>query len=357
MPSRSALVADCRLPRTGWRSNSLGFPRRENAIPTTGTVNYRVAMVDFPDAVATITPQAAFSLASPGAEQYFAEASHGQLKLVLTPTLRWYRMSKPFSEYVMTRSSQSHSSQGKYLREALTLASGALDFSDADGVVVLVDPGTTNFDSDAAFISAPGVVVINGHSITNGVTSGNDTRYFGPKWLNHEIGHNAGLVDLYDQRTDTAQQHHWVGDFSLMGNTAGQAPTFFAWESWLLGWLSDDQILCAPTGNITATLTPIEDEGGPKAVVVPIGKTTAVVVESRRAKGLDSALTRDGALVYLVNTSINAGGAIKVLPLDDSDQSKLGKLLSVGQSVSYQGVTVTLKSRDDGHDVITVTRT
>ncbi|MBV5345157.1 MAG: hypothetical protein JZU63_06320, partial [Rhodoferax sp.] len=123
----------------------------------------------------------------------------------------------------------------------------------------------------------------------------------------------------------------------------------------------DVQITCAPIGKTVVTLTPIEDVGGMKAVVIPTGKYSAVVVESRRAKGLDSKLPRGGPLVYFVNTDVgtqnpNGSGGIKVLPLDDTDDTKVNKLLNVGQSVTYQGVTVTLQELISGNDVISVTR-
>ncbi len=358
-----AAVADCKLPTTGTgRGVYLGFPRRPNGLKTTGTVNVNVAMVDFPDAVATMTPQAAFNLISPGAVDFFTAATYGQMKLVLTPTLRWDRMSQDSTAYNMTRSTISFASQKAYATEALTLAARTLDFSSTDAFLVLTNPDASVIDLGPTFTANSGAgITINGRTLENGVTSGADLKYWGAYWLNHEMGHAAGLVDLIDFNPGTLHRDHWTGTFSIMTEINALAPMYFAWEAWQSGWITDAQITCAPIGKTVVTLTPIEDVGGMKAVVIPTGKYSAVVVESRRAKGLDSKLPRGGPLVYFVNTDVgtqnpNGSGGIKVLPLDDTDDTKVNKLLNVGQSVTYQGVTVTLQELISGNDVISVTR-
>ncbi len=351
--------ATCKLPTThpGY-GVYLGFPNRPNGLKAIGTVNVPVAMVDFPDAVATMTPQDAFKLVAPGAAEFFLAASYGQMKLELTPSMRWDRMSKASAEYNMARGTNTYANHYAYSLEALTLAAKTLDFSNADGFLVLTNPAASGISLGPAFATSPGFgITINGRSLVSGATSAYPLTAWGPKWLNHELGHALGLVDLYDANPGTLSGNHFVGEFSIMNKILGLAPMLFAWESWQIGWLTDAQITCAPTGNTVVTLTPIEDAGGMKAVIVPTGKYSAIVVESRRAKGLDSKLTRGGALVYLVDTQVNTGaGVIKVLPLDDTDESKINKLLNVGQSVTYQGVTVTLQELSNGNDVVSVIR-
>ncbi|NBW65573.1 hypothetical protein EBR44_07385 [bacterium] len=357
-------IAECKLPTTGsGRGVYLGFPRRPNGLKTIGTVNVGVAMVDFPDAVATKTAQAAFNMISPGAVDFFAAASYGQMNLVLTPTLRWDRMSKASTGYGMTRATITFASQKAYATEALTLASRTLDFSNADAFVVLTNPDASVIDLGPTFTPDPGSgITISGRTMESGVTSGYDLNFWGPHWLNHEMGHATGLVDLIDFNPGTLNRDHWTGTFSIMTEINALAPMYFAWEAWQSGWIADAQITCAPAATTTTvTLTPIEDAGGMKAVIIPTGKYSAIVVESRRAKGLDYQLTRGGPLVYLVNTDIgsqnpNGLGLIKVLPLDDADYTKVSKLLSPDQSVTYAGVTVKFQSLTGGNDVIAVTR-
>ncbi|NHZ88308.1 hypothetical protein F2P45_04595 [Massilia sp. CCM 8733] len=51
-----------------------------------------------------------------------------------------------------------------------------------------------------------------------------------------------------------------------------------------------------------------------KAVLVPTGASTALMIESRRATGYDTGMAREGALVYLIDTAAGSGnGPIKVI--------------------------------------------
>ena len=90
-----------------------------------------------------------------------------------------------------------------------------------------------------------------------------------------------------------------------MGTSAGNAPGYFAFERWVLGWLDDEQIYCHSEGEVEMEIEAIENKGGTKAIIIPIDSTSALLVESRRKIGFDKK-TREGALVYLVNTSLQA---------------------------------------------------
>ena len=177
-------------------------------------------------------------------------------------------------------------------------------------------------------------------SITNGVTSGFDILYWGFLWLPHEMGHSLSFVDIYDYDGGPG----FSGEFSLMNDIAADAPEYFAWERWHADWLDDPQVVCIESEH-TTTLSPIEVEGGIKAAVVKVGSSRVIVVESRRALGYDSALTDEGAIVYVVDTSIYSGyGTIEVM---NGKQA-----LSPGESVTVDGVTVTvLDATDDGDTV------
>jgi hypothetical protein len=147
-----------------------------------------------------------------------------------------------------------------------------------------------------------------------------------------------------------------VGDFSLMGFISGKAPEWLAYERWYLGWLDDNQIICQQTGDETTTLSAIETAGGVKAVMVPTGPTTAVVVESRRAVGYDAQLVKPGALVYTIDTSTPGGeGLVQVLPAIDNDPYRDQSPLAVGESVTVGPVTITVTAADSTGDTVRVT--
>jgi M6 family metalloprotease-like protein len=123
----------------------------------------------------------------------------------------------------------------------------------------------------------------------------------GFRWLNHESGHTMGLPDLYAAPSDDATRHRFVGGFGLMGRIDGNAPEYFAFERWQLGWLDDTQIVCLPSGEQTVFLSAIEISLGIKAVIVPLSESRAVVVESRQPFGYDANLVKPGALAQSVH--------------------------------------------------------
>ena len=62
-------------------------------------------------------------------------------------------------------------------------------------------------------------------------------------------------------------------------------------------------------------------------------------------------------LPYLIDVSLTTGnGPIKVLPLSDTDTSKLTSILTVGKSLTYGSVTITVVASDSTGDLIQVVR-
>jgi hypothetical protein len=182
--------------------------------------------------------------------------------------------------------------------------------------------------------------------------------YWGFKWVVHETGHSMGLVDLYWHTPDTEEYDRifsLTGNFSVMSNVSATSPEFLAYERWMLGWLDNDQIYCMETPEQTLHLTPIEIQGGIKAVMVPVSETKLVVVESRRALGYDEFMAEPGALVYTVDSSVYTGqGPIVVLPADESDPYRYSSTLLEGESVTVDGVTITVLEASADGDLVHV---
>jgi M6 family metalloprotease-like protein len=349
--------AACILPAlTG--SVSFGFPRSSNRLPATGDLRLSVALVDFPDAGAFLTPEEVFGMVSPGAEAFFDAMSYGALNMILTPDLQWRRMSQPSTAYGF-QTGITFNQHRSFLEEALLLATPSSDFSQAHGFVVLTNPTEGGVTYGPAFVAnSPGNgITVDGNTMLNGTNSGRDLSVWGSGWLNHELGHTLGLPDLYDYSPAGLSAHHFVGEFSSMGLISGRAPEWTAWERWQLGWVNDGQIYCAPSGRSVAALTPVALPGGQKAVVVPTGTSSAMVIESRRAIGYDTELPKPGLLVYLIDTSIQSGrGTMQVLPIADTDASKLNRTLAAGQSLTHGGVTVRLLSTSTAYDLVEIVR-
>ncbi|TAK12653.1 MAG: hypothetical protein EPO32_07895 [Anaerolineae bacterium] len=328
---------------------TLGFPVKPIRLVSTGTVRVAVLFVDFEDAAATVSPEDVFNMISPGAEEFFLATSYGQMQMELVPLLEWLRMPGSKDDYFM-HSSVSHRD---YIRQAAALADPDFDFSDIDDIVVMNDPATSPFSYGPAFAAdlSEGGIEVDGMTINNGATSGTDLTYWGSTWLNHEMGHNMGLVDLYLYGSSNALR--WVGEWSVMGLIDGKGHEHFAWERWQLNWVIDAQVACFPEGG-TTTLTAVEVPGGVKLIVVPVGGTRAVVIESRRALGYDSAIPEGGVLVYTVDTSIASGQGGLQVQTSGVSADYLDAPLAAGESLRISGVTITVLESGETTDTVQV---
>ena len=204
-------TAACKLPVADGRGDVSigGWPRITERSKTTGTVNATVIMVDFSDAPATMTPQAAFAKIS-GATATFSEVSYGQLNYAFNPQYKWYRMSKPATQYApLTQSFVTHRA---YIAEAAALADSEVDFSSTDSIVILSNPDARGLGmAGPAFSAIRGNgITLDGKYISNGTTSAYDLNYWKSIWLNHEITHTMGLVDVYAATVMLANLVTWV---------------------------------------------------------------------------------------------------------------------------------------------------
>ncbi len=359
--SDRAALTNCKLDDEDGRGEiGIGFPRDSSRLRSEGTVVATVIMVDFSDAEAEMTPEEAFEMIS-GATDTFAEMSYGRLDYTLEPVFHWYRMSKESTEYRLN----TYEDHFEYIQEAVDLANADVDFSSTDSLVILSNPDTTGLGEagPAMSVSEGYGVIADGNEMLNIATSAHDLNTWGSIWLNHEVTHNLGLVDLYayDDNSDWYDSIRFTGDYSYMGFNSfeSNSPGLTAWERWLLGWVDDDQMICAnpySEGEITETLTAIGKDGGTKAVVIPLSETKVAVIESRRDDGIDENLFKTGALVYTVDTTLASGkGPIKVFPSSDDDRRFLKSTRSEGESVTVEGVHFEVLSSDKNSDTIRVT--
>jgi M6 family metalloprotease-like protein len=345
-------LAGCRLPAR-FGGVGLGFPRIGDRQKATGDVRIAVIFVDFSDAVATRTPQNVFAILSPTAENYFRAVSYGRMNLILEPSYVWRRMSGATTQYGWN--ALTHLNHRIYIQEAVNLAE-PVNFSTSDAITVISNPDAGALFNGPTFIGSPSSgISADGKLFMNATTSGRDLLNWGGYWLNHEVGHSMGLADLYAY---SGAGNRFVGGFSLMGRISGHSREFFGWERWLLGWIDDAQVSCAPAGTTEVVLSPIERSGGVKMVVIPTGLTSALVVESRRAEGYDTnGPFVPGALVYFIDTAVASGqGVLRVLPINDFDETKGSAPLQPGQSLSSGSITITFVSQETAGDRVRVVR-
>ncbi|MFZ9751871.1 MAG: hypothetical protein ACO3CN_07230, partial [Candidatus Nanopelagicales bacterium] len=228
-------TAECKLPAADGRGDVSigGWPRITERSKTTGTVNATVIMVDFSDAPATMTPQAAFAKIS-GATATFSEVSYGQLNYAFNPQYKWYRMSKSASEYdPLGPTFEKHRA---YLSEALQLADPDVDFSKSESFIVLTDPNNVPFVAGPAFAAISDPITLDNTDFYNGTGSAADLATWGFMWANHELSHTLGLVDLYAYESEDPKNNfdsiRFSGQFSYMGDLSPESfsPGLFAFE-------------------------------------------------------------------------------------------------------------------------------
>lgn len=303
----------------------------------------KILFVDFPDAPANATTEEHF-MHLPQTVEFYDQLSYGRMNLQLEPVHKWYRMNESAADWDATFRTPPYNEGA---RRTVQLADPEVDFSGVDVVYILTSE-TYPYFLNAAHFPPTGFIVADGNDIRNISTGSIDMNqaYNGPRIMMHEFGHNLGLPDLYsyDGHND------FLGQWDTMANTYGLEPTMIAYSRWKFGWLDNNQVYCQQTAQEEVYLTPIEQEGGVKAVMVPLSNTKMVVVDSRRAQSY-----KQGALVYLIDTTIATGqGAVVAYP--NRGIEKADAALVAGESVTVEGVTIEVLEAGAGHDLVRVTR-
>lgn len=265
---QNTLKTICKLPRVVEGPIALGFPKVKGLAPSIGKLNMTVLFVDFDDVPATRSVDSVFSIINPIAPEFYEEISYGRLELKLTPHFEWLRLSQPSAHY--GAGIYEFLPHREFIQEAVDLVGDKVDFSETDVVLVMSNPDAEAIALGPVFksLDAEYQIKATGASISVGITSGYDLNHWGGLWLAHETGHTLGLPDLYDFEGEN--QLRSVGIFGIMGTQAGNAPGFFAFERWVLGWIDDHQIICHENGETVVELEAIEKVGGTKSIIVPI---------------------------------------------------------------------------------------
>ena len=303
-----------------------------------------VLFADFPDLSASMSPEQVMDILEPSSVDFLADISYGQFQLQLDPHLEWLRMSQPASEYAAAIT--AYAPHRDWLQEAVDLADASVDFSGAELVLLMAAPNAEQIAYGPTWLGhggPGGALEADGAQIKNGITSGADLLHWGGLWLDHELGHSLGLVDLYSY----SEPLGYTRPFDMMDLISSEAPEYLAYERWLLGWVDDARIACLPE-SATLELAPIEQAEGLAAAMVPLSPTHNLVVESRRALGWDEKLAKPGVVVYTANAAIPSGsGPIRVL----NDQ----QALAPGESVVVEDVQVEVLAASPEGDSVRIT--
>ncbi|MEU6354238.1 M6 family metalloprotease domain-containing protein [Streptomyces sp. NPDC047072] len=318
-------AAPCTLERTdahhseGVDTWNAAYPRPARALDAV------MVFLSFPDAAPLTTPAELTADHFPATTRFFERASYGRFTLRPHPLRHWIRMPKPSTAYAIQRDWNAEH-RGAYLRDALAAADAEVDFSRYDVVYFVADPDAPGVDSDATKVVNLDVPLRADGTDIRRVVTVFEKHPPDRLVLAHETGHVFDLPDLYHRPVDgKGDWDTYVGDWDLMGSQFGLAPDLFAWHKWKLGWLERRQVVCV-RGSAPTRLTLEPLEAGPtgagifglghgtKLAVVRTGPDSVLAFEARAAVGNDTAVCRQGILVYRVHSGAMSGdGPVQVL--------------------------------------------
>jgi len=381
-----------------------GFPVNFTNFQPVDELHVSVVAVDFDEYTGENT-----SLADEYAQvlrftKFYETISRGDVTFTIDFPMQWFRMPGPLEKYEQLYVSDYND---VLANDAVLVSDPIVDFSDTDLLIVVLPDKTPLVagitprgpQEHAGFLR---VEALPGQGF-EASAEGQIPNYMGtgyyfdlprrPSWAGyaHEAGHMFNLPDWYlggqSAREGSAQQIEVtdipigpMGSWSMMSIQDGPSQTLEAWSRWLMGWLHDDEIACFELPQLLdgpefdVELAPLDlYEGGTKAVIVRTGRSTALVIESRRAIGPDSEIAiwetvgRDprGLIVYEVDTTYGGQeGALFVQPPAGksfqyfdwhprTQQKQVDALFNLGDQLDFEGLSVELRYSGD-RDIVRI---
>lgn len=378
-----------------WRTNcrlDSSHPWPDGVLSASGKLRVAVLFVDFPDAAADHSTQEEADVGLPHVEQYLEASSYGKLDVEFVPVHRWLRADHTAEKNVERYGHHLLEANGELTNRAVEQASGDLDISTVDAVMVVFpsshfQTATSYPPTDVGGKRMP-VMWMNTFPVERPRVPG----FWGADGAN-QIGYFVGLPNLSGYRGTTDIQpgadEAWVyADWGLMGldgfflapkKHAGllevwhfadgttianhnywlQPEEMLAWNRWHLDWLEEEQVSCVTGHEATVELSHVAEPGdGVAMVVIPQNSFSAIVLESRRELGYDADrqisqqdgtratlpnLIEEGVLVYTVNTSLGSGQSpISLAGNSGSRWLAEDPILAVGESIIVRGYEITV---------------
>ena len=345
-----------------FRIRDIGFPPKEPTVNLTPNPLYLAVVIDFQERYVESVDKELERFEFSKVENFWTKNSYGKSRLEI----------EEFNQAIYIQESSKSfegGSEWKLFPKVIAELSKKLDLTKYSGFIFLT--------------SAKGPRLQAGYAST--VNVGQDLKpltWMGgwnpiienwvPAWkvVAHEIGHNYGLPDLYMTNGDNSAGKT-LGPFDIMDGVTGISNSITFYHRWMLGWLSDDKVLCSLPGEepFSVELTPISDgENGVKGTIIPLSEFESILIEARVNSEFDELKSdQEGILVYRVDTRVPGGrGPLAIIPskndwtnnpkiLDDVERFKYGTL-RLGERVNYADIFVESSRRSGEKFVITLTK-
>ena len=350
-------ATDCKVRDSRLGSIRLGFPRNSERVPQLGVTQNLILVIDFPDARLNEDLMSVVNnvLSPVTVEKFFNASSNRKFspKFSVFPTVITLNSLDssfaPYStgNYLNNGDQQDH----RMVKEALSLARLNGPLSGYSSINVFAPTSKSLGYYGSAFLDL--ALNVGGSTLVNSQLVGQVGTISSPvaswKVFAHEYGHLLGMYDYYIPGNGNTGKS--PGPFDFMGNTTGNAPSFFGFQRWVQGWIEDSQVICdnKTDSSISHSLTPLNENSGKKLYVHPINGSIALAIELRTESEFDSLNGNDGLLVYLVDMNIGSlKGPISIQPSEQDvvlnpqdDVERYSRApLSSGQYVKVKDVVV-----------------
>jgi hypothetical protein len=345
-PANSCQLSD----KTGSTNMSNGFPRAEGRLPNRGVVKALIIPVEFTDVKGSGSPAQIYQEMAKGTADFFYKQSQQTVKFEFTTLSEYLNLKVPVNFFKM--GSYNGGDPFSFLQAGLQAAENLIDISDFD-IAYVLPPSTVRPDQIAYGPAFPAQVNSNNYEnatgrVLNAVTGGADAWQnlsgAGWKWMAHETGHTFGLYDWY-----TLDGTNPYGPWDLMSNNWSiEAIELNAWNRYITGWLSDSQVRCLESNQVssspkTFTVEAIgADTSKLKSVMIRINESRIMVIEARATAGLDKLeANQTGILIYVVDTSVQTiKGIAKTYSRPNVNASLRDAPLKPGESITVEGITL-----------------
>jgi M6 family metalloprotease-like protein len=364
--SESDPIEVCRIKEVS-RSRGMtgaGFPEWNSLTPRSGVVRWALIPIDFPDLPGEKNFRPRVDEQMKLLSEWFLTVSGGKFKVEWVVLNEWATLPGKAAEYVIPASvNVDKAANGpKLFKDAMTAADPKFDFTNVQTVNFILPSGQSFLTETSQGFPWDQVVrdyktkegSIDSYSIAGQFFDLPGKAYW--SYWAHEFGHAIGLPHVGSSRGEQPPFSPW----DLMGSQDGPARELSGWLRFFAGWLQDEQVFCKDSNSINKlklTLVPLSSpEQGIKFVVIPLSKTKALLIESRRETKFSCSTNpaRDGVLVYVYDATLGHGEnfLIPISPPGRENQRDTcsalhgrtppnpDRLLRQGESVVIEGLTV-----------------
>ena len=327
-----------------------GFPIPDGRIDLVKGAKMQIIGVDFPDKIGgTKSPKELNQNLTSSVEKFWSAQSSIPVKFDWEWSSDWVRMPSSINSYSLGGSFF----QGKFnpdayfnfAKEIVLKTDSNIDFTGVNFLFIVFPPGVRNEEIGTFLVHTQGTYSTREGNIFNLIMAGGD--YNNANTYIHEFGHALGLTDIRDT-LDVGNQKSDGMYYDVMNNYS--YPELLVWHRFLLGFLEPSQIHCInSTEASTHWLVPVASASKQvKGIVIPLSSTEAVIIESRRAIGFDTALSSRSDLVGAVVYTLDSKIPYRRTPV------KVAQVLKNNDSVNISGYKISVVESGDFGDVVKV---